>query len=160
MPPAPLDTAFQRSFVPAPTTQDDVQRYLHEQLKSFEVQIAREQQRQRDQLEEELLKLRQQLTTAVREQQQQQQTTLTTLREALEEMRKEVSTALHYLSQDVDRTAQQAEAQTARALEKLRNEVLEMVSVRDHGAATRQLLGDVLITLGKQLQDTHEDEPR
>jgi DNA anti-recombination protein RmuC len=136
------------------TLHDDV----HERLKALELQLTLEYQRQRNQVEEELDKLRQQLVTITREQQQQHQTILTTLREAIEELRKEVAEALHRLSQDVDRVAQHAEAQTSRAVERLRHELLEMLLERDHTTVTRYMLGELLMTLGKQVQDAGKGE--
>ena len=136
------------------TLHDDV----HERLKALELQLTLEYQRQRNQVEEELDKLRQQLETITREQQHQQQTTLTTLRESIEELRKEVAEALHRLSQDVDRVAQHAEAQTSRAVERLRHELLEMLLERDHTTVKRHMLGELLMTLGKQVQDAGKGE--
>jgi len=138
----------------AQTLQDDFQA----RLKGLELQLTLEHQRQRDHVEEELHKLRQQLATMAREQQQQQQTTLTTLSETVDELRKEVAEALHRLSYDVDRVAQHAEAQTSRALERLRNELLETLFERDHTTVKRHLLGKLLISLGKNLQEADEGE--
>ena len=127
-------------------------------LKALEVQLTLEYQRQRDQVEEELHKLRQQLATTVHEQQRQQQTMLATLRETVEELTKEVAEALHRLSQDVDRVAQQAEAQTSRAIERLRNELLDTLLARDHTMVKRHLLGELLITLGKHVQEASQGD--
>ena len=136
------------------TLHDDV----HERLKALELQLTLEYQRQRDQVEEEMDKLRQQLVTSTREQQHQHQTTLATLRETIEELRKEVAEALHRLSQDVDRMAQYAEAQTSRAVERLRNELLETLLERDHTTVKRHMLGELLMTLGKHVQDAGKGE--
>ena len=136
------------------TLHDDV----HERLKALELQLTLEYQRQRDQVEEELEKLRQQLVNITREQQQQQQTTLTTLRETIEELQKEVAAALHHLSQDVGRVAQHAEAQTSRVVERLRNELLETLLERDTTTVTRHLLGELLMTLGRHLQKADKGE--
>ena len=128
--------------------QDDFQA----RLKALELQLTLEHQRQRDHVEEELHKLRQQLAITAREQQQ-QQTTLTTLRETVDELRKEVAEALHRLSHDVDRVAQHAEAQTSRALERLRNELLEALLQRDQTTVKRHILGELFMSLGKHLQE-------
>lgn len=154
MSPLSPDIEPQRLAATAQTLQDNV----YERLKALELQLTLEHQRQRDYVEEELHKLQQQLVTMVREQQQQQQTTLATLRETIEELRKEVSEALHHLSQDVDRVAQHAEAQTSRAIERLRNELLETLLERDHTTVKRHLLGKLLIALGKDLQEAGKGE--
>ena len=154
MPPLSPDVEPQRLSATAQTLQDDFQT----RLKTLELQLTLEHQRQRDHVEEELHKLRQQLATMAREQQQQQQTTLTTLSETVDELRKEVAEALHRLSYDVDRVAQHAEAQTSRALERLRNELLETLFERDHTTVKRHLLGKLLISLGKNLQEADEGE--
>jgi hypothetical protein len=93
-----------------------------------------------------------------REQQQQQQTVLTTLHETVDELRKEVAEALHRLSHDVDRVAQHAEAQTSRALERLRNELLEIVFERDQSTVKRHILGELLMSLGKNVQEASRGE--
>jgi ABC-type transporter Mla subunit MlaD len=134
--------------------QDDV----HERLKALELQLTLEYQRQRDQVEEELHKLREQLVTMAREHQHQHQATLATVRETTEELRKEVAEALHRLSQDVERVAQHAEAQTSRAVERLRNELLHTLFERDSTTAQRHLLGELLVTLGKHLQEAGKEE--
>src|SRR5262249_40096600 len=138
----------------APALQEDV----HERLKALELQLTIEYQRQRDYVEEELHKLQQQLATMAREQQRQQQTTLAALQESTEELRKEVAEALHRLSQDVDRVAQHAEAQTRRTVERLRNELLSTILERDHTTVKRHILGELLVTLGKTLQEAGERE--
>lgn len=156
MPSLSPDGEPQRLSATAQTLQDDFQ----VRLKALELQLTLEHQRQRDQVEEELHKLRQQLATMAREQQQQQQIMLTTLHETVDELRKEVAEALHRLSQDVDRVGQHAEAQTSRALERLRNELLEIVFKRDQTMVKRHILGDLFMSLGKNMQETGRgDEP-
>ena len=152
MPPLSPDGESQRLSSTAYTLHDDI----HERLKALELQLTLEYQRQRDQIEEELHKLRQQLVTITRE--QQQQTTLATMRETSEELRRDVAEALHRLSQDVDRVAQHAEAQTSRAVERLRNELLETLFERDHSTVKRHMLGELFITLGKHLQEARKGE--
>jgi predicted DsbA family dithiol-disulfide isomerase len=147
MPSLSPDVEPQELSATAQTLQDDFQA----RLKILELQLTLEHQRQRDHVEEELHKLRQQLAIIARE--QQQQTTLTTLREIVDELRKEVAEALHRLSYDVDRVAQHAEAQTSRALERLRNELLESLFERDQSIVKRHILGELLINLGKNLQE-------
>ncbi|MBM3225608.1 MAG: hypothetical protein FJZ47_17665 [Candidatus Tectomicrobia bacterium] len=131
---------------------------LHERLKVLEQQCAMEHQRQRDQVDAELHKLQQQLLAMTREQQQQHQALRATLRETMEELRKEVSEALHHLSQDVAHVAQQAEVQTGRALERLRNELLATLFAREHTAVPRQVLGELFIALGRQLQEAGKED--
>ena len=130
----------------------------HERLKALELQLTLGYQRQRDQVEEELHKLRQQLVTIAREHQHQHQATLATVRETTEELRKEVAEALHRLSQDMDRVAQHAEAQTSRAVERLRNELLETLLERDHTTVERHMLGELFMTLGRHLQEAGKGE--
>lgn len=154
MPPLSPDVEPQRLSSTAQMLQDDFQA----RLKALELQLTLELQRQRDHVEEELHKLRQQLATVIREQQQQQQTTLTSLRETVDELRKEVAEALHRLSLDVERVAQHAEAQGSRALERLRNELLEMLFERDQSTVKRHLLGELFISLGKNLQEASGGE--
>jgi transposase len=149
MPSFSPDVAPQWLSATAQTLQDDFQ----VRLKALELQLILEHQRQRDHLEEELQKLREQLATMARGQQQQQQTLLTTLRETVDELRKEVAEALDHLSHDVDRVAQHAGAQTSRALERLRNELLEVVLERDQTTVKQQILGELFITMGKHLQE-------
>src|SRR5437763_216216 len=144
----------QRLAATAYTPQDDV----HNRLKALELQLTLEYQRQRDQVEEELHKLNDQLITMAREHQHQHQATLATVRETTEELRKEVAEALHRLSQDMERVAQHAEAQTSRAVERLRNELLETLFERDRTTVQRHMLGELLVTLGRHLQETGEGE--
>ena len=148
------DGELQRLAATPYTPQDDV----YERLKALELQLTLEYQRQRDQIEEELHKLREQLVTMARAHQHQHQATLATVREATEELRKEVADALHRLSQDMERVAQHAEAQTSRAVERLRNELLETLLARDRTTVQRHMLGELLVTLGKHLQDTGKEE--
>jgi predicted DsbA family dithiol-disulfide isomerase len=156
MPPLSPDVEPQRLPSTAQTLPDDFQA----RLKTLELQLTLEHQRQRDQVEEELHKLRQQLATMARDQHQQQQVMLTTLREAVDELRKEVAEALHRLSHDLDRVAQHAEAQTSRALERLRNELLETFFERDQTTVKHHILGELFISLGKNLQEAgRREEP-
>jgi uncharacterized protein YgbK (DUF1537 family) len=111
-----------------------------------------EHQRQRNYFDEELHKLRQHLADVVRDQQQQQQKTFATFNEAVEELRKEISEALQHLSHDMNRAAQVAEGQRERALERLRKEILDTVLEHDKSTVKNHLLGELFITLGKQLQ--------
>ena len=153
MPSLSPDGEPQRLDAMASMPQDDV----HERLKALELQLTLEYQRQRDQVEEELHKLREQLMTMAREHQHQHQATLATVRETTEELRKEVAEALHRLSQDVERVAQHAEAQTSRAVERLRNELLHTLFERDHTTVQRHMLGELLVTLGKHLQEAGKE---
>ena len=152
MPSRSPDGEPQRLAATAYTPQDDV----YERLKALELQLTREYQRQRDQIEEELHKLQEQLVTMARE--HQHQATLATVRETTEELRKEVAEALHRLSQDVERVAQHAEAQTSRAVERLRNELLATLLARDRATVQRHMLGELLVTLGKHLQEVEKEE--
>ena len=154
MPSLSPDVEPQRLSATAPTLPDDFQ----VRLKALELQLTLEHQRQRDQVEEELHKLRQQLATLAREQQQQQQTMLTTLHETIDALRQEVAEALHRLAHDVDRVAQHAEAQVSRAIERLRNELLEIVLARDDTTVKRHLLGELFVSLGKTLQEADRRE--
>ena len=136
------------------TPEDDV----HERLRALELQRILEYQRQRDQVEEELHKLREQLVTMARAHQHQHQATLAAVREGTEELRQEVADALHRLSQDMERVAQHAEAQTSRAVERLRHELLETLFERDHTTVQRHMLGELLVTLGRHLQEAGKGE--
>ena len=144
----------QRLAATSYTPQDDV----HERLKALELQLTLEYQRQQDQIEEELHKLCEQLVTIACEHQHQHQATLATVRETTEELRKEVAEALHRLSQDMERVAQHAEAQTSRAVERLRNELMQTLFERDYTIVQRHLLGELLVTMGKHLQETETGE--
>jgi len=152
MPSLSPDGEPQRLAATPYTPEDNV----HERLKALELQLTREYQRQRDQIEEELHKLQEQLVTMARE--HQHQATLATVRETTEELRKEVAEALHRLSQDVERVAQHAEAQTSRAVERLRNELLETLLARERTTVQRHMLGELLVTLGKHLQEAGKEE--
>jgi histone H3/H4 len=154
MPSLSPDGELQRLAATAYTPQDDV----YERLKALELQMTLENQRQRDHVDEELHKLREQLVTMAREHQHQRQVTLATIREAIEELRKDVADALHGLSQDTERVAQHAEAQTSRAVERLRNELLETRFERDCTTVQRHMLGELLVTLGRQLQEADKEE--
>jgi hypothetical protein len=154
MPSLSPDGELQRLAATAYTPQDDV----HERLKALELQMTLEYQRQRDQVDEELHKLREQLVTMAREHQHQHQATLGTVRETIDALRKEVADALHGLSQDTERVAQHAEAQTSRAVERLRNELLETLFERGCTTVQRHMLGALLVTLGRQLQETDKEE--
>ena len=154
MQPLVPDGETQRLSSTVYTLDDDVQ----ERLKALERQLTLGYQRQWDQVEEELYKLRQQLLTITREQQQQQQTTLATVRETIEELRKEVAEALHSLSQDVDRVTQRADAQTSRAVERLRNELRETLLEWDRSTVERHMLGELFVTLGRHLQEAGKGE--
>jgi hypothetical protein len=152
MPSLSLDGALQRLAATAYTPQDDV----HERRKALELQITLEYQCQRDQVEEELHKLCEQLAIMTRE--HQHQATLATVCETTEELRKEVAEALHHLSQDTERVAQHAEAQTSRAVEQLRNALLATLFERDCTTVQRHMLGELLVTLGRQLQEADKEE--
>ena len=154
MPSPSPDGEPQRLAATVYTPQNDV----HERLKALELQLTLEYQRQRDQVEEELHKLREQLVAMTREHQHQHQATLATVRETTEELRQEVANALHRLSQDMERVAQHAEAQTSRTVERLRNELLKTLFERDDTTVQRHILGELLVTLGKQLQETDTGE--
>jgi hypothetical protein len=52
--------------------------------------------------------------------------------------------------------AQYTEAQASRAVERLRHECLETLLERDHTTVQRHMLGELFMTLGRQLQ---EDAP-
>jgi hypothetical protein len=152
MPSLAPDGEPQRLAATVYTPQNDV----YERLKALELQLTLEYQRQRDQVEEELHKLREQLVAMTRE--HQHQATLATVRETTEELWKEVANALHRLSQDMERVAQHAEAQTSRAVESLRNELLKTLFERDYTTVQHHILGELLVTLGKQLQEADRGE--
>jgi hypothetical protein len=133
--------------------QERLLQYIQERLQALELQLTLEQQRHRDRLEEELEKLRQLLTSTTQEQRQRQHSMALRLNETLDELRKEVAEALQRLSQDVDRAFRNSDVQTRSALDKLRDELLHLFSERDRGATPHRLLGELLVTLGKQLQE-------
>lgn len=138
-------------------TQDKLQAYMHERLRALETQLQVDQQRQRDRIDEELHKMRQQLATAAQEQRQQHQNMAAVVRETFEEMRKELAEALHRLSQESDHALRQSESHNRVALEKLRDEMLQHLLERDRTMVKRQILGDLLITLGKKLRAAAKD---
>src|SRR5437867_1799789 len=154
MPSLSPDGEPQRLAATPYTPEDDV----HERLTTLELQLTLAYQRQRNQIEEELRKLQEQLVTMARAHQHQHQATLATVRETTEELRQEVAEALHRLSQDVKCVAQHAEAQTSRAVERLRNELLETLFARDRTTVQRHMLGELLVTLGRHLQETEKGE--
>lgn len=157
MPPLASDGEFQRSSPPRYPASDDSQTSLQARLQTLELHMAREQQRQQDQVEGALHALREQLATLLREQQQ-QQATLAHVRAAAEELRQEVGEALYRLSQDVDRVALQTEARANRTVEQLRNEILASLLAREKTTVKRHRLGELLMALGKQLQEAGEDD--
>jgi hypothetical protein len=154
MPSLSPDGELQRLAATAYTPQDDV----HARLQALELQMILEYQRQRDHIEEELHKLREQLVTMARQHQHQHQATLVTVREIIEELRKDVADALHGLSQDTERVAHHAEAQASRAVERLRHELLTTLFERDCTTVQRHMLGELLVTLGRQLQEADKED--
>ena len=137
--------------------QEKIWESVHESLKVLESQLKVDQQRQRDRVEEELHKMRQQLEVTAQEQRQQHQNMSAAVREMFEEMRKELSDALRRLSQDMDHTLRQSEAHNRQAIETLRDEMLRVLFERDRTSVKRERLGELLVTLGKQLQAGSED---
>jgi hypothetical protein len=134
-----------------------MQRHVQDHLKALELQWTRERQRDRDQVEEELHKMRQQLTTLAREQQQHQKQTLVLCRDALDELRKEIAEALHRVTEDIDHLSQQMATQAERQLNIVRHEMHTLLRERDQATVTTTLLGELLITLGKQLQQSKRE---
>jgi hypothetical protein len=53
---------------------------------------------------------------------------------------------------------QYAEAQTSRAVEQLHNELLATLFERDCTTVQRHRLGELLVTLGRQLQEADKEE--
>jgi len=139
-------------------TQEKLQAYMHERLKALETQLQVEQQRQRDRVDEDLHKMRQQLAAATEEQRQQHQSMSALVRETFEEMRKQLADALQRLSQESDHALRQSEAHNRVALEKLRDEMLQSLLERDRTTVKRQMLGELLITLGKKLRAAAKDQ--
>jgi DNA anti-recombination protein RmuC len=135
-----------------PSMQETLQRYMQERFKALEQQLALEQQRQRDHLEEGLRDVEQQLTATVREHQQHQQTITTAFRESIEHIRREFSAALQHLSEDVTQALRQTEEQARRTVENLRSEVLQMLLEHDPDAIKCQLLGEYLPSAEKPFQ--------
>ena len=108
---------------------------LQQRFKALELQLALEQQRHCDRVDEELEKLRQQLTAAAREHQQYQHGVSAVMRETIEHFRKEFADALQHLSHDFAQTLRQTEVHTRHALDSLRNELLSMLHERDQSAS-------------------------
>jgi hypothetical protein len=54
--------------------------------------------------------------------------------------------------------AQYAEAQTSLAVEQLRNELLTTLFERDCTTVQRHILGELLVTLGRQLHEADKEE--
>lgn len=138
--------------------QELLQRHLQARLQALELQITREQQRQRDQVDEELHKMQQQLTALSREVMHSQHATLATYRESLDEVRKEVSEALHRLLQDVDHMVQRTETHNSRALDRMRQELFGSLAERVGSGIPSHRLGELFIALGKQIQNASRDE--
>jgi activator of 2-hydroxyglutaryl-CoA dehydratase len=137
--------------------QEQVQTYMQERLRILESQLLMDQQRQRDHVEEDLHKMQQQLTITTQEQRQHYQAMSAAFREMLEEMRKELSDTLHRLSRDLEHALRRSEAHSQQAIEKLRDEMLLVLCERDQTTIKRHMLGELLVTLGKQLQTAAED---
>jgi hypothetical protein len=140
-----------------PHMQETLQQYMQDRFRALEQQLALEQQRQRDRLEEELQKVRQHLAATVRELQQHQQTVSATFRETTEHMRREFSAALQHLSEDAARTLRQTAEQTRRSQENLRSELLQLLLEHNPDSIKRQLLGESPGPLEKPLQ-SHDEE--
>jgi phosphate uptake regulator len=137
--------------------QETLQRSMQERFRALEQQLALEQQRQRDHLEEEVRKVRQLFSVTEREQQQHQQTTLAAFRETIEQMRREFSAALQHLSEDVAHTLRQAEEQNRRTVANLRAEILQLLLEHDPASIKRQLLGGYPHTPEKPLPSSTEE---
>jgi hypothetical protein len=135
-----------------PIVQETLQQYMQDRFRVLEQQLALEQQRQRDHLEEGLRDVEQQLSATVREHQQYQQTITTTFRETIEHIRREFSAVLQHLSEDVTHALRQTEEQTRRTLENLRAEVAQMLLEHDQDAIKRQPLGEHLPAADKPFQ--------
>jgi hypothetical protein len=54
--------------------------------------------------------------------------------------------------------AQHAQAQTNRAVKRLRNELLATLFERDYTTVQRHMLGELLVTLDRQLQEADKEE--
>lgn len=152
--PAAAQQQETRRLQTLPAMQEQVLQYTQERLQTLQLQVMLEQQRQRDRLEEELEKLRQLLAETTQEQRHQQHAMAVRLNETLDVLRKEVSDALQRLSQDVDRALRYSEVQTQSTLDKLRHELPHIVAERGSAPEPQRFLGELLIKLGKQLQDT------
>jgi hypothetical protein len=157
MQPSPAYEALTTQWLP--NMQETLHGVMQERFRVLEQQLALEQQRQRNRMEEELQKVRQQFSTAGREQQQHQQTASAAFREIIEQMRREFSAALQHLSEDVAHTLRQAEEQTRRALDSLRSEVLQLLLEHNHNSIKRQLLGEYVPAAEKPLSP-HDGESR
>lgn len=139
---------------PLATTPPTRDAEVYERLHLLERQLTLAAQRQRDHVDAELQSMREQVLTLARETRQQHQSLLTGMQEAIDELRQEVAEALQHLSQDVERVGQHAEAQTTRVVERVRHDLLETLLQRTPRQDPRQVLGELLVRLGKQLQDT------
>ena len=142
-----------------PSIQETLQRSMQDRFRALEQQLALEQQRQRDHLEEEVRKVQQHFSVTGREQHQHQQTTLAAFRETIEQMHREFSAALQYLSEDVTHALRQTEEQTRRALDNLRTEILQLLLTHDPDAVKRQLRGEYLPPPAKPFP-SHAEEHR
>jgi hypothetical protein len=140
-----------------PHVQELLQRYVQDRFRALDQQLALEQQRQRDRMEEELHKVRQHLSATVREQQQHQQTLSAAFRETTEQMRREFSAALQHLSEDVAHTLRQAEEQNRRTLANLRADILQLLLEHDPDSIKRQLLVEYPHTPEKPLPSSAEE---
>jgi septal ring factor EnvC (AmiA/AmiB activator) len=125
-----------------PHVREYAQTYVHEHIKTLELQLLPGQQRQQDRVEDELKEIRQHIVTTTQELRQYYQTVSSALRKTIEESRKELSDALYRLSQDVDRARSQSEVQNRQTVEHLINEVLQPFPAHD------------LLTIHCQLSDT------
>ncbi len=131
-----------RAAALSPDVQEYAQTYVHEHIKTLELQLLPGQQRQQDQVEDELQKIRQHIVTITQELRQYYQSVSSALRKTIEDIRKELSDALYRLSQDVDRAQRQSEVQNRQTVEHLINEVLQAFPAHD------------LLTIHCQLSDT------
>ena len=150
MPSLAPDAEPQRPAAMVYTPQDDV----HARLKALELQLTLEAQRQRDQFEEEVHKLQQQLLTISREHQHQQQATLARTRDSKNCGKRSLKPCI--VSPRTWAVQRSTLGQTSRAVERLRHELLETLFERDHTTVQRHMLGELFMTLGRQLQ---EDAP-
>jgi len=133
----PASSYSAERLVVAPPT-DGYETLLHDlqqRFKALEQQLALEQQRHCDRVEEELQKLRQLLAAAVREHQQHQHGVSAMVRETIEHFRKEFADALQHLSHDFAQTLRQTEVHSRHALDSLREEMLLMLHARDQTSA-------------------------
>jgi hypothetical protein len=65
--------------------------------------------------------------------------------------------AFHRLTEDVDRLSQQIATQAERQLNIVRHEMHSLLREREQATVTTTLLGELLITLGKQLQHPKQE---